>query len=816
MSASTEVKDNSQRFFLIDGIKDKESALGIEKKLYQLEEVQYAKVNFTKGAVDLRYSPKKDVLVRVLDVIHGLGYDFLKQKKKFSVHGMSCAACVSRVEKKLKSLDGVLEARVNLASESAEVETILTPEIETFRNALNPMGFKLVEEEKYINSSGNLDKKEAKRELTVKLIGALIFASIMMVGNFFKLLTPFSMFLLAIPVQFWAGSQFYSGAWKALKHGDTDMNSLVVLGSTSAFGFSVWTAFFSGNVLASSQFSGVYFDSAVMIVTLILLGRYLESKAKAKASEAIKKLLNLRPEKVKIFKEGSEKLISLSELRVGDLVCVRPGERVPADGIVFEGSGHIDESMITGESLGVDKKVGDKIIGGSFNQTGFLKYKADGLGDDSVLGRIVKMVEEAQGSKAPIQRFADKVAGVFTPFILVIASLTFGFWVTWGNEFAVLPITESQFAWMTLVSVLVIACPCALGLATPAAIIVGAGKGAEHGVFIKGGEILETIEKVKMVIFDKTGTLTLGVPKVVDIWSVSELPISIDEVLAYAAGVEVGSEHPLAHAIKKEADHREVQPINCIDFKCLAGYGVQGVADNKVIFLGNAKLMVDNGIDISSMNDRLEKWSKEGKTPIFIAKEKQILGMISIADSLKLEARELTQRLTKKGFRLAIITGDNFQTAQYIAKDLGISEIYAEKLPGQKAEIIKELQNKGLNIAMVGDGINDAPALTQADIGIALGTGTDIAKETSDITLMSGDLNSVAQAFDLAKATMKTIRQNLFWAFFYNILAVPIAAGALFPIWGIALKPVYAAAAMSLSSVSVVGNSLLLNRFNPK
>ncbi len=812
MTASTEVNNNFQQFLHIDGIKDEKSALAVEEKLCQLEEVESAKVDFNKGVVDLHFNSDKDTLSQVSKVIDELGYGLSRQKKTFSVYGMSCAACVSRVEKRLKKLDGVLEARVNLASEKAEVETILTPNIEVFRNALEPMGFEIADEKK----SEDPEKDEAKRELTIKLVGALILMSIMMTGSFFQLLTPLWMFLLAVPVQFWAGSQFYTGAWKALKHGTADMNSLVVLGSSSAFGLSVWAAFFSSNTLKSEQFSGIYFDSSVMIVTLILLGRFLEAKAKAKASEAVQKLLSLRPEKVKVFKEGSEQLISLSDLKTGDLVCIRPGERFPADGIVTEGSGYVDESMITGESLGIDKKVGDQIIGGSFNQTGFLKYKANDLGDDSILGRIVKMVEEAQGSKAPIQRFADKVAGVFTPFILVVAGLTFGFWFVWGSDIAVLPMSESQFAWMTLVSVLVIACPCALGLATPAAIIVGAGKGAEYGVFIKGGEILEAIEKVKMVVFDKTGTLTIGAPEVIDVWSAPDSKLSIDEILAYAAGVEAGSDHPLANAIKKEASLREVTPFDCVDFKFLSGYGVQGVFEGKNVFLGNAKLMLENGIDISSMETQINEWANEGKTPVFLASAKQIIGLISIADSPKHEAKELIQMLVKRGYRVAMITGDNSQTAQHIASDLGISEVYAEKLPGQKAEIVKQLQQEGIEVAMVGDGINDAPALTQANIGIALGTGTDIAKETSDITLMSGDLNGVANAFDLAKETMKTIRQNLFWAFFYNILAVPIAAGVLFPVWGIVLKPVYAAAAMSLSSVSVVGNSLLLNRFNPK
>ncbi len=812
MNSPTEVKNSFERFLFINGIKDENSVLGIEEKLCQVEEVESAKIDFNKGILDLRFNAKNDTLRRVSKIIDELGYDLSRQKKTFSVYGMSCAACVSRVEKKLKKIDGVLEARVNLASEKAEVETILTPDIEDFRNALEPMGFGVGDEKK----SEDPEIEETKRELTVKLIGALIFASIMMIGNFFQLLSSLSMFLLAAPVQFWAGSQFYVGAWKALKHGSADMNSLVVLGSTSAFGLSVWAAFFSSNTLQSEQFSGIYFDSAVMIVTLILLGRFLESKAKAKASEAVKKLLNLRPVEVNVFEKGVEKLISLSDLKGGDVVCIRPGERFPADGIVMEGSGYVDESMITGESLGVDKKTGDSIIGGSFNQTGFLKYKADGLGENSVLGRIVKMVEEAQGSKAPIQRFADKVAGVFTPIILLIAGLTFGFWGTWGDDIAVLPMSENQFAWMTLVSVLVIACPCALGLATPAAIIVGAGKGAEHGVFIKGGEILEAIERIKMVVFDKTGTLTLGAPEVIDVWPVPELKLSVDEILSFASGVETGSEHPLADAIKNEAHRRGVNPVDCIDFKFLSGYGVRGVLEDKTIFLGNAKLMIENEIDISSLNDRMGKWASEGKTPVFLARDKRVIGMISIADSVKLEAKELVQKLKEKGFRLAMITGDNSQTAKYIADNLGISEVYAEKLPDQKADIIKELQQDDFKVAMVGDGINDAPALTQADIGIALGTGTDIAKETSDITLMSGDLNGVAKAFDLAKETMKTIRQNLFWAFFYNVMAVPIAAGVLFPIWGIALKPVYAAAAMSLSSVSVVGNSLLLNRFNPK
>jgi Cu+-exporting ATPase len=815
MMTPPEVNKNSPTSFFIKELLDRQSALTIEEKLGQFEVVKFARVDLKKGLVEIQYNSEKGSFFRISDAIKELGFNFLPQKKIFSIQGMSCVACVSRVEKRLKRLDGILAARVNLASEKVEIETVLTPKLGVFKNALEPIGFGIAELNQLSNSSQDVDKGEATRTLTHKLICASILAIFMMIGKYLQVLTPLSMFFLAAPVQFWAGSQFYLGAWKVLRHGSADMNSLVALGSNSAFGLSVWTTFFSSSTLQTSEFSGIYFDSSVMIVTLVLLGRFLESKAKSKASGAVKKLLNLRPQKAKVLKDGVEKTVVLEKLQKGDIVCVRPGEKFPADGKVVEGSGYVDESMITGESLGVDKNIGDRVIGGSYNQNGFLKYKADQLRENSVLGHIVKMVEEAQGSKAPIQRIADIVASVFTPLILIIAGLTFGVWATWGNEIAILSMPEQQFAWMAFVSVLVVACPCALGLATPAAIIVGTGKSAEHGVFFKGGEVLENAEKIEVVVFDKTGTLTLGIPEVTEVWALPSIGEKSYEVLAIASGIEEGSNHPLAIAIKKEADNKKIKVKSCIGFASLTGYGVQGMISNETILLGNARLMEDNGVDISEVKERATQWANEGKTSVFLSRNSQLIGILAISDSLKPEAKRLTQKLREMGFRLAIITGDNIKTAEYIANKLGISDVYAEQLPGQKAETIQQLQAGGFKVAMIGDGVNDAPALAQADIGIALGTGTDIAKETSDITLISGDLKGIVNTFELSKKTMQTIRQNLFWAFFYNLMAVPIAAGMLFPLWGIVLKPVYAAAAMSLSSVSVIGNSLLLNRYRP-
>jgi len=556
----------------------------------------------------------------------------------------------------------------------------------------------------------------------------------------------------------------------------------------------------------------VYYDTSAMIISLVLMGRLLEARAKGRASDAIKKLIGLQPKTARVERDGSELEIPVAHVVRDDIVLVRPGEKVPVDGLLLEGSTAIDESMITGESIPVEKQVDDPVIGASINKTGFFKMRATRLGRDSVLAQIIQLVGEAQGSKAPVQRLADKVAGIFVPVVIAIASLAFGVWWLWGPQIAVLPAEPFLFAMMIFIAVMIIACPCALGLATPTAIMVGTGRGAELGILIKGGEILEQAQKIDTVVFDKTGTLTEGQPAVTDLYAPE---LSETELLALAASLEKGSEHPLGEAVVAAAEQRKVALQTMSDFRALPGFGVQANVNGHRVVLGNRRLMEDAGIDLAPVADTLEKWTGQGKTPMLVQVDGRLGGMIAAADRIKPQAKEAVARLHAKGLKVVMMTGDHRQTAQAVAEELGIDEVLAEVLPGDKAGEVKKLMEQGRFVAMVGDGINDAPALAQAHIGIAMGSGTDIAMEASDITLMTRNLHAVADAIELSRSTLSKIKQNLFWAFFYNILGIPIAAGVLYPVYGILLKPLFAAAAMAFSSVSVVSNSLLLKRFQP-
>ena len=545
------------------------------------------------------------------------------------------------------------------------------------------------------------------------------------------------------------------------------------------------------------------------------MGRLLEARAKGRASDAIKKLIGLQPKTARVERDGKELDIPVEQVIQGDIVLVRPGEKIPVDGILVEGPTTIDESMITGESIPVEKQIGDPVIGASINKTGYFKMKATRLGKDSVLAHIIQMVEEAQGSKAPVQRLADQVAAVFVPTVIALASLAFVVWWIWGASLTVLPTDSFLFAMMIFISVMIIACPCALGLATPTAIMVGTGRAAELGILIKGGEILEQAQRIDTVVFDKTGTLTLGQPEVTDIFVPPDQNMSEIELLKLAGSLEKGSEHPLGEAVVAAAKQRDIVLPSMQDFKVLPGFGVQArVADHDVV-IGNRKLMEEAGLDLSSVENELEEWTREGKTPMLVQVDGRLGGAMAAADRIKPHAREAVARLKQKGMKVIMITGDHARTARTVADALGIDEVLAEVLPGDKANQVKQLMAQGRFVAMVGDGINDAPALAQAHIGIAMGSGTDIAMETSDITLMSQNLNTVVDAIELSRSTLRKIKQNLFWAFFYNILGIPIAAGVLYPAYGLLLKPLFAAAAMSFSSVSVVSNSLLLKRFKP-
>ncbi len=660
-----------------------------------------------------------------------------------------------------------------------------------------------------------IEKRLQKRLLTKLAVGAVFAVLIMllsmnMIPGFSSLSTRIRyiiIFILACPVQIWVGSQFYRGLVSVFKYRTADMNTLVAVGTLSAFIYSTAVTFFLGYFTVAGIEPHIYFETSAMIIVLILLGRFFEARSKSNASGAIRKLLKLKALKATVIRDGEEEEIDVDDVTVGAIILVRPGEKIPVDGTILEGSSAINESMVTGESIPADKEPGDEVIGSTINLTGFLKFRATRVGKDTFLNQVIKMVEEAQASKAPIQRLVDKVASYFVPIVILIAVITFIIWVIWGPE------PSLTFALVNFVSVLIIACPCALGLATPTAIIVGTGRGAENGILIKDASSLEIAHKLDTVIFDKTGTLTRGQPEV------EEIIIDRDnfmgkehELLSLAASSELYSEHPLGKAVVRKAKDTGLELMKPREFESIAGKGIKAKVGEKEIIKGNIKLMIENKIPLSGLEERAQEISKRGLTPVFIAIDKKPAGIIAIADSLKDNAAETISGLKKLGFEVIMITGDNKNTASAIGRKAGIEKVISEVLPDQKAEEIKKLQKAGKIVAMVGDGINDAPALTQSDIGIALGTGTDIALESSKITLVKGDLEGVLKAIILSRNTVKIIRQNLFWAFFYNLILIPIAAGVLYPPFGILISPIYAAAAMAFSSISVVGNSLRLKR----
>ena len=623
-------------------------------------------------------------------------------------------------------------------------------------------------------------------------------------------------------MQFWAGLRFYRGAWGALKHKTSDMNTLIAVGTSVAYLYSAIAVVSPGLFTSDLLEPYLYFDTSAMIIALILLGRFLEARARGQTSEALKRLIGLQPKTALIVREGEQREISIEDVRVGDLILVHPGERIPVDGVVRNGYSSVDESMITGESIPVEKKAGDEVIGATINKTGSFQFEATKVGKDTTLARIVKMVEEAQGSKAPIQRLVDVIASYFVPTVIGIGIITFVVWYFVG------PAPAITSALLNFVAVLVIACPCALGLATPTAIIVGTGKGAEYGVLIKNGEALERAHRINTILLDKTGTLTRGDPVVTDV--VASPFSSPDEVLRLAASAEHSSEHPLGEAVVRAALEKKLELSTSSDFSAIPGQGVEALVEGNRLFLGNLKLMEERGFALNGLEKKATELLEQGRTVMFLGWDNQVAGIIGLADTLKPGAREALQELRKMGIQTAMLTGDNRRTAEAIAREAGIDRVLAEVLPEHKADEVKKLQQEGNVVAMVGDGINDAPALAQADIGIAIGTGTDVAMETGDITLISGDLMGVVTAISLSKRTMRTIKQNLFWAFAYNTALIPVAAGVLYLVFGKSsvpsglhfilgehgfLNPMLAAAAMAASSITVVSNSLRLRRFKP-
>jgi len=787
----------------------------IQRGLAGLKGVEKANVNFATSKATVIFQPQ---LVKPEDFISSVrksGYEVGTVSLELPIQGIECASCVQKIEKALLQTKGVTKAVVNLATEKAKVEYLPSEtNLEEVKRAIESTGYKVLEFEpsEEIEDPERLIREREYKKLKIKFIAGLILGFFVFLGSsrhWFPWIPSFLgnyyvLWALATPVQFWIGWQFYRGAWGAFKHRNADMNTLIAVGTSAAYLYSVAATVFPSFFEAGGIKPDVYFDTSALIIVLILFGRLLEARAKGQTSEAIKKLMGLQPKTARVIREGKEMDIPVEEVLVGDTIIVRPGEKIPADGIVKEGKSAVDESMITGESIPAKKKAGDEVIGATINKTGSFKFQATKVGKDTALAQIIKLVQDAQGSKAPIQRLADVISGYFVPIVISIAIATFVIWFNFG------PFPALTFALLTFVAVMIIACPCALGLATPTAVMVGTGKGAEKGILIKGGESLETAHKLDTIVFDKTGTLTRGEPEITDI--VTQNDYSEEEILKYAASAEKVSEHPLAEAIIKRAKEKKIELHDPKNFNAIEGHGIEAEVDGKKVLLGNLKLMQKRQIVVRNLEEKAEELAGDGKTPMYISLEGKAAGLIAVADTLKENSLQAVEKLKKLGLEVIMLTGDNKKTAEAIARKAGIDRVLPEVLPEDKVHEIKSLQSGGRRVAMVGDGINDAPALAQADVGIAIGSGTDVAMEASDITLIKGDLRGVVSAIELSKRTIKIIKQNLFWAFFYNTAGIPLAAGVLYPFFGILLNPIFASAAMAFSSVSVVSNSLRLRR----
>jgi Cu+-exporting ATPase len=800
----------------ITGMSCANCALNIEKNVKKLRGVKEANVNFASEQADVTYDSSKIGLKDLIEQIHGSGYGVAKATVDIPVTGMTCANCAMNIERTLKkNVPGIFQASANFASERAFVEYIpgMTT-IEEIIGAIEKAGYGAIRPDEALDGE-DAELAARKAEIidqTRKFLVGVIFTVplfFLSMGRDFGLLGLWShaawvnwfFLVLATPVQFYTGWDYYTGSWKSLKNKSANMDVLVAMGSSVAYFYSL------SLLIYPALGKHVYFETSAVIITLIKLGKMLESRTKGKTGGAIRKLIGLRPKTATIFENGVEKEISLFQVKVGDAVIVRPGESIPVDGLIIEGESSIDESMLTGEPIPVDKSPGDRIVGGTINGEGRLKFKATKVGSDTALARIIRLVQEAQGSKPPIQALADRVASVFVPAVIGIAFLTFIIWWAIGGEFVP--------SMIRLVAVLVIACPCALGLATPTAIMAGTGKGAEKGMLFKNSEALETATKLDTIVLDKTGTITLGKPSVVNIIVSNSLIKNEEELLRLGASVERGSEHPLGRAIVKEAEKRGIDLVEPENFKASRGFGVQAKINGQEVLVGKPNWFDNMGIGFGLAKDQVRSLQDKGKTVMMIVVDKQLAGLIAVADIVKPESREAIGELHSQNLKVVMLTGDNIQTAKAIASEVSIDEIVAEVRPEEKSAKIKVLQDKGEKVGMVGDGINDAPALAQADVGLAIGTGTDVAIESGDVILASGSLKGVAKTIKLSRATMRTVRQNLFWAFFYNLVLIPVAAGVLYPFEFLPgflrqLHPILAALAMAMSSITVVSNSLLL------
>ena len=807
-------------------------AKALEKTVENIDGVFSQSVNIATEKIQIEYDSDKVKFEHIEKIVKKAGFNLLKDiiynNVVLKIGGMSCASCANAINKSINKLDGVENVDVNLATEKVTINYDSSKlKLSQIRNSIEKLGFKVLDKSE---SKNNLDEDKLRKEreiktLLVKFLIATIF-SIPLLYIAMQPMIPKSLVLIELPklinpttnplnyalIQLFlvipimiVGYKFYVNGFKAFLNKSPNMDSLVAIGTLSSFLYSLYTTFKINNETMMLGHYQLYYESAGIIITLILFGKYLELKSKGKTSEAIKKLIGLQPKTALVLVGDSEIEIPIDEVEVGDIVIVKPGSKIPVDGIVVDGNTFVDESMLTGESIPIEKNIGDSVIGASINKNGSIKFKADKVGSNTVLSQIIKLVEDAQNKKAPIAKLADTVSGYFVPTVILISIISSLLWFIFGDK-------DLEFIIKIFTAVLVIACPCALGLATPTAIMVATGKGAENGILIKSGEALELMHKVDTIVFDKTGTITEGKPQVTDI--IPSKSINEDYLLKIAASAEKNSEHPLGEAIVRFGVEKEIKFINVDKFNAIPGYGIEATIDNKKVLIGNKKLMNDKNISFKDLYKIGDELSKQGKTPMYISMEDELLGIIAVADVIKENSKKTVEKLHDMGIKVAMLTGDNKNTANAISKEVGIDLVISEVLPQDKSNEINKLKEQGRFVAMVGDGINDAPALANSNVGIAIGNGTDIAIESADIVLMKSDLIDVLTTISLSKETIKNIKQNLFWAFAYNIVGIPIAAGVLYIFGGPLLNPMFAAMAMSLSSVSVISNALRLKRFN--
>ena len=811
----------------------------VERALARTPGVESASVNLVTERAAVRYDPAAVGPRQLVEAVEQAGYDVRPDEATLAIGGMTCAACAGRVEKALAATDGVLAATVNLATERATVQTAPGVAADALREAVERAGYGVVEAP--AGAAGE-DAERAARErerraLRRRLVTAAALTAPIVLLDMVPMLVPGGMawlegwvpmrtlwlvfFALGTAVQFGPGWRFYRAGWAAARHGSPDMNTLVALGTTAAYAYSVVATFLPG--VLPPEAVHVYYEAAAAVVTLILLGKYLEAAAKGRTSEAVRRLVALRPATARVVRGGREVEVPVEQVAVGDVVRVRPGETVPVDGVVTEGTSYVDESMVTGEPVPVEKAEGEGVVGGTVNGAGSVLVRAERVGADTTLAQIVRLVEEAQASRPPIQALADRVVAVFVPAVLVVAALVFGIWLAVG------PSPALTYALVAAVSVLIIACPCAMGLATPVSVMVGTGKGAELGVLFRKGEALQALSEVGVVALDKTGTLTEGRPTLTDLRLAGAAGVadaseagasgsgaaSEAALLRLVAAVEGPSEHPVARAVVRAAGERGLDVPDVAGFKAVAGMGVRGTVEGRRVEVGADRWMASLGLDVAPFAADAARLGDQGKTPLYAAVDGRLAAVLAVADPLEPTTRAAIDALHARGLRVAMVTGDNRRTAHAVGRLLGIDEVLAEVLPADKAEAVRQLQAEGGRVAFVGDGINDAPALAQADVGVAIGTGTDVAIESADVVLMAGDLGGIVSARALSAATLRNIKQNLFWAFAYNVVLIPVAAGALYPAFGVLLSPVFGAAAMGLSSLFVLSNALRLRRFRP-